>query len=151
MVLGVGGINSRRNKRKKTKMNTKLQYTIAALKLSTDNTRVVAEKRAGRPKYGVGCKIKSMCYYHYRQERRESGCHLSDGWEHVMSQEVDDAILPLHGFTRESAVLSARAFTAANYGGKTGSVLKHDLLVPTAGESVDDLAARYVASGYFVP
>ncbi len=123
-----------------------MKTTIKDLELTKENTAVYAEKRSGKPKYGVGCKLKSFRYYHYRQDRKQSGFHVSDGWELAADQEVSDVILALHGFTRESAILSARAYTASVYGENYGRIPRDTtLILPESGDTLETLTAKYLA------
>jgi hypothetical protein len=123
-----------------------MKTTVKDLNLSADNTAVVAEKRSGKPKYGCGCQLKSVMYYQYRHERNQSGCHLRDGWEDATDSEVSDAILALHGFTRDGAILSARGYTESVYGENYGRINRiNTLIVPAATDTVETLCAKYIA------
>ena len=121
---------------------------IEDLGLTLDNTCVFAAKRARKPKYGVGCSLICPLYEEYRYERRQSGIWLDDGWQLAMDPEVEEYILRLHGFTRETAQLSARAFTESVYGANYGRIARsHELILPEPGDTVETLARKYIERG----
>jgi hypothetical protein len=120
--------------------------TIESLKLTKENTKVVAEKRRGKPKYGWGCTLKSFAYDEYRRERRQSGFFQRDGWMLPSSAEVSSEILRIHGFTEASAILSARAYTASVKGENYGRIpVSGELILPDENDTVETLCAKYLA------
>lgn len=120
--------------------------TIESLKLTKENTQVVAEKRRGKPKYGWGCTLKSSSYDEYRRERKQSGFFLQDGWMLPSSAEVSAEILRIHGFTEASAILSARGYTASRYGPNHGRIPSSGrLILPDESDTVETLCAKYLA------
>lgn len=121
---------------------------LTDLNLSSENTKVVPSKT--NRSYTFGAELKSSGYQRYRAKQKLSGFHVGGGWELAVDRATILLVLSLHGFTPESAELSAKAFADSVYGDNYGRIERiGTLIVPNATDTRETLVEKYLERANF--